>query len=98
LLLWSLRLNGVDNVEVIPVAADVGTGWAYYSTYSTHVGSNGGLVDDRDLLAHPGVVVPTFALGDIVTYLVGPPQAGRGGAEGRVVRGAQRLIEGDRPS
>lgn len=83
MLLWPLRLNGVDNVEVIPVAADVGTGWAYYST---HVVSNGRLVDDRDLLAHLGVVVPTFALGDIVTYLVGPPQAGRGGAEGRVVR------------
>jgi len=92
--MWSLRLNGVDNVEDVPVAADAGTRWAYYSM---HVGSNGGLVDNRDLLAHPGVVVPTFAHGDIVTYLVGSSRwAWRGG--GRVVKGAQRPIAGDRPS
>ena len=50
LLLSSLRLNGSTNVELLPVAADVASGWAYYST---HVGSNGGLVDDNDLSAHP---------------------------------------------
>ncbi len=94
LLLSSLRLNRVDNVELIPVAADVSTGWAYYST---HVGSNGGLVDDGELLAHPGVVVPTFALDDIVNHSVGFLKMDVEGAEGRVVKGAQRLIERDRP-
>ncbi|HXY26810.1 MAG TPA: FkbM family methyltransferase [Acidimicrobiales bacterium] len=94
LLLSSLRLHDVDNVEVIPVAADVGTGWAYYST---HVGSNGGLIDGRDLLAHPGVVVPTFALDDVVSGPVGFLKMDVEGAEGRVVRGAQRLITRDRP-
>ena len=38
LLLSSLRLNSVTNVELLPVAADVSPGWAYYAT---HVGSNG---------------------------------------------------------
>ena len=63
LLLSSLRLGGFTTSSVIPVAADEATGWAYYST---HVGSNGGLIDDSDLLAHPGVVVPTFSLDDLV--------------------------------
>ena len=94
LLLSSLRLHGVTNVEVIPVAADVSTGWAYYST---HIGSNGGLIDGGDLLTRLGVVVPTFALDDIVTYRVGLLKMDVEGAEGRVVRGAQRLIARDRP-
>ncbi len=94
LLLSSLRLHGTGNVQLVPVAADTATGWAYYST---HVGSNGGLIDDRDLLAHPGVVVPTFRLDDIVDGPVGFLKMDVEGAEGRVVKGATRLIERDRP-
>ena len=94
LLLSSLRLHGTENVQLVPVAADTATGWAYYST---HVGSNGGLIDDRDLLAHPGVVVPTFRLDDIVEGPVGFLKMDVEGAEGRVVKGATRLIERDRP-
>ena len=90
----SLRLNGSSNVELLPVAADVATGWAYYST---HVGSNGGLVDDGDLLAHPGVVVPTFRLDELVTGPVDFLKMDVEGAEGRVVRGATGIIERDRP-
>ena len=63
LLLSSLRLNDITNVQLRPVAADTTTGWAYYST---HVGSNGGLIEGGDLLSHPGTVVPTFRLDDLV--------------------------------
>jgi FkbM family methyltransferase len=94
LLLSSLRLGGITNVELIPVACDRSTGWAYYST---HVGSNGGLIDGGDLLAHPGVVVPTFRLDDLVAGPVGFLKMDVEGAEGRVVTGATRLIERDRP-
>jgi FkbM family methyltransferase len=94
LLLSSLRRSGLRNVQVLPVAADVHTGWAYYST---HVGSNGGLIDDGDLLARPGVVVPTFRLDELVAGPVGLLKMDVEGAEGRVVRGATRLIERDRP-
>lgn len=94
LLLSSLRLGGVTNVEVLPVAADGATGWAYYST---HVGSNGGLIDGADLLARPGVVVPTFRLDDLVEGPVGLLKMDVEGAEGRVVLGATRIIERDRP-
>jgi FkbM family methyltransferase len=94
LLLSSLRRGGITNVQLIPVACDRTTGWAYYST---HVGSNGGLIDDRNLLAHPGVVVPTFRLDDIVEGPVGILKMDVEGAEGRVVGGATRIIERDRP-
>lgn len=94
LLLSSLRLNGIGNVQLLPVAADTSTGWAYYST---HVGSNGGLIEDRDLLSHPGSVVPTFRLDDLVDGPVGFLKMDVEGAEGRVVQGATRIIERDRP-
>jgi FkbM family methyltransferase len=94
LLLSSLRLNDIANVELLPVAADSATGWAYYST---HVGSNGGLIDDGELLSHPGTVVPTFRLDDLVEGPVGFLKMDVEGAEGRVVQGAMRLIARNRP-
>jgi hypothetical protein len=89
-----VRLNGVSNVQLLPVAADAATGWAYYST---HVGSNGGLIEDGDLLSHPGNVVPTFRLDDLVDGPVGFLKMDVEGAEGRVVQGATQIIERDRP-
>lgn len=94
LLLSSLRLNGITNVQLLPVAADTATGWAYYST---HVGSNGGLIENDELLSHPGTVVPTFRLDDVVDGPVGLLKMDVEGAEGRVVLGAAQLIERDRP-
>jgi FkbM family methyltransferase len=94
LLLSSLRLNDAANVQLLPVAADAQAGWAYYST---HVGSNGGLIADADLLSHPGTVVPTFRLDDLVQGPVGFLKMDVEGAEGRVVRGATQIIERDRP-
>jgi FkbM family methyltransferase len=94
LLLSSLQDQGLTNIDLLPLACDAGTGWAYYSS---HVGSNGGLVDDRDLLARPGVVVPTFRLDDLVEGPVGLLKLDVEGAEGRVVRGATGIIERDRP-
>jgi FkbM family methyltransferase len=94
LLLSSLRDQNITNVDLFPVACDAETGWAYYSS---HVGSNGGLIDDRDLLARPGVVVPTFRLDDLVQGPVGLLKLDVEGAEGRVLRGATALIERDRP-
>ena len=94
LLLSSLGLNGTSNVELLPVAADETSGWAYYAT---HVGSNGGLIDGGDLLSRFGTVVPTFPLDDLVHGKVDFLKMDVEGAEGRVVRGATRIIEKDRP-
>jgi FkbM family methyltransferase len=94
LLLSSLRLGAISNVELFPVAAAEAPGWAYYAT---HVGSNGGLVDDGDLLSRFGNVVPTFRLDDLVRGKVDLLKMDVEGAEGRVVQGATRVIEKDRP-
>ena len=94
LLLSSLRLNDITNVQLLPVAADAATGWAYYST---HVGSNGGLIEDAELLSHPGTIVPAFRLDELVQGPVGFLKMDVEGAEGRVVQGATGLIARDRP-
>jgi FkbM family methyltransferase len=94
LLLSSLGDQRITNVELLPVACDTETGWAYYSS---HVGSNGGLVDDQDLLSRPGAVVPTFRLDALVAGPVGFLKLDVEGAEGRVVKGATGLLERHRP-
>jgi FkbM family methyltransferase len=94
LLLASLRYQGVTNVELLPVAVDEARGWA---CYTSHIGANGGLTDPDDLLASPGTVVPTFRLDDLVGGPVGLLKMDVEGAEGRVVGGATRLLEHNRP-
>ncbi len=94
LLLSTMRLQNRANISLLPVACDKQTGWAYYSS---HIGSNGSLVDDDDLLASPGTVVPTFRLDDLVDEPVGLLKMDVEGAEARVVAGAQKLIERHRP-
>ncbi|MGO9343612.1 MAG: FkbM family methyltransferase [Acidimicrobiales bacterium] len=94
LLLSTMRLQERANISLLPVACDQQTGWAYYSS---HIGSNGSLVDDGDLLSSPGTVVPTFRLDDLVDEPVGLLKLDVEGAEARVVAGAHELIERHRP-
>jgi FkbM family methyltransferase len=93
LLLASLRHSGSSNVQVLPIACDAQRGW---TAFSNHTGSNGGIMDKEDLLS-PCTIVPTFSLDELIDSDVGFLKMDVEGAEGRVIKGAQRLLEKCRP-
>jgi FkbM family methyltransferase len=96
LILLSVDANHAENVELLPLALDRGRGW---SNLSGHFGSNGGLVsgDAVGLTSGWSEIVPTFALDDLVPGPVHFLKIDVEGAEGRVVAGAQRILEASRP-
>jgi FkbM family methyltransferase len=98
LILLGVLENGLANLSVWPLAAAEAVGWTYFST---HLGTNGGLIpDDRAALTDGrGVVIPTLPLDRLpLRRPVRLIKIDVEGAEWRVVQGARRLLAEDQPA
>jgi FkbM family methyltransferase len=95
LLLASVEENEILNIELFPVALDADRGWSYFTT---HVGSNGGLLSNSSpiFVEGGGWIVPTVRLDDIASD-VDLIKIDVEGGEGRVVRGAEQTLRRCRP-
>jgi len=88
--------NGLDNVRLVPLALSDEPGWAYFSS---HIGSNGGIVSEQYVGLHGhGTVVPVARLDDLSLPLPDFIKIDVEGAEYRALRGAERAIRDGRPA
>lgn len=95
LILLGVERNRLSNVQVVPLALSDEPGWGYFST---HIGSNGGLVTTEFVAMHGhGVVVPVSTLDAFGLRQVDMMKIDVEGSEYRCLRGGQRLIERCRP-
>lgn len=96
LILLSMHQNGFHNYTVYPTALGDKTG---YVLFTTHIGSNGGLIANtqQSLLNPSCVVVPMMRLDEVLHEKVDFIKIDVEGAEGLVMQGAINLIEKYRP-
>jgi len=96
LILMSARLNGFNNVKLIPIALHHVVG---YALFTSAIGTNGGFLPSVDAsLSNPTcTVVPTMKLDDLIDGDVDFIKMDVEGAEGLVIKGAVRTIERCRP-
>jgi len=95
LILAAAEHNRVSNLVVLPVALSERRGWAYFST---HIGSNGGLLDQQKaLLVNSGTIVPTFTLDELSLPKIDVIKVDVEGAEYKVLAGGEKLLAKDRP-
>ena len=96
LILLAAEHNHVSNISLFPVALSDKKGWAYFSS---HIGSNGGFVDERFVtLQGNGTVVPTFTLDELSLPNVDVIKADIEGAEYKALKGGESLISRCRPA
>lgn len=97
LIAWSIAINSLTNVELVPLALASSRG---YVNFGTHVGSNGGFLPDDDDTTGSGrgMIVPTMALDDLGLDHVSVVKIDVEGAEAIVIDGACATIERHRPT
>jgi FkbM family methyltransferase len=96
LILLSAAQNDLANIVLLPVALSDARGWSYFTT---HIGSNGGLLrEDAALLRQHGTIVPTFTLDELSLPPVATIKIDVEGAEYKALRGGARMLERDRPA
>jgi FkbM family methyltransferase len=88
--------NDANNVVLLPVALDQQSGAVYLTS---HIGTNAGLIGDTftELFAARGTTVYATTLDDIAPSRVDVMKIDVEGAEFRVLEGARKTLERDRP-
>lgn len=96
LIMLSAHRNNLQNLSMYPFALGDKLG---HVLFSTHIGSNGGLIPNtQDSLSSTScVVAPILRLDDVLRTKVDCIKMDVEGAEGLVVKGANHLIETYRP-
>jgi FkbM family methyltransferase len=96
LIMLGMYRNQFQNIALYPFALGDKTG---YTLFSTHIGSNGGLIAETEAsLLNPNcTVVPMTRLDNLITERVDVIKIDVEGAEGLVVSGGKCLIEKYRP-
>lgn len=96
IILLGAEHNLVTNIILVPIALSDSRGWAYFSS---HIGSNGGLVSQQfaTLQGH-GTVVPTFKLDDLSLPNVDVIKIDVEGAEYKALKGGEELLTRSRPA
>ena len=96
LIMLSMYKNQFQNIELYPFALGDKTG---HALFSTHIGSNGGLIADTEAsLLNPNcTVVPMTQLDNLIQEKVDVIKIDVEGAEGLVINGGKALIEHHRP-
>jgi FkbM family methyltransferase len=95
LIAHTVEVNGLSNVEIVPVAL---SGHRGHVVFGTHVGSNGGFLDAGSASSGRGTLVPTFPMDDLGFDRVSVVKIDVEGAEGFVIDGCTEIIRRDRPS
>lgn len=96
LILINAARSNFNNIKLHPVALSGETGYAYFSS---HIGSNGGMVSfhQDNLMNGMGLVVPTARLDDLIKRPVDFIKIDVEGAEHSVFRGALNVLSSYRP-
>ncbi|MGH8980171.1 MAG: FkbM family methyltransferase [Acidimicrobiales bacterium] len=94
----AVEANHFSNVQVLPCALGSERGWSYFTT---HVGTNGGLLGDKSAkpVVGAGTVVPLFRMDDLlnVNMPLNLIKVDVEGAEGLVMQGGSENLARHRP-
>jgi FkbM family methyltransferase len=96
LILLGCEHNHFANIRLMPFGLSDESGWAYFSS---HIGSNGGVVTKKVVASQgQGTVIPVFTLDSLSLPNVDVLKVDVEGAEYKVLRGGEALLTRSRPA
>ena len=95
LILLGCQRNQFKNVTLMPVGLSDRPGWGYFST---HIGSNGGIVSETSVARGNGGIIPLFILDDFKFEKVDCIKIDIEGGEFLALKGGEKLLRDSRPA